>query len=189
MFGCSIKAKSIAFSALVLPILEYVSPVWSPRSKQNTNLLESILHRGARWVCNSHYDPLYHQWTPSSVSCCETLRWKSLSFRRDVSALITAHDIIHDHSCIPQSSLPDHIQNINLFSAVNHQLIVIVIPSLLEFHSCGINCTPQSPISLPNPCLRKIFTHCHGHHSSCNSLLVSVFCNLMFVVTLLCCNV
>ena len=37
MFGCSIKAKFIAFSALVLPILEYASPVWSPHSKQNTN--------------------------------------------------------------------------------------------------------------------------------------------------------
>ena len=44
IFGCSIKAKSIAFSALILPILEYASPVWSLHSKQNINLLESILH-------------------------------------------------------------------------------------------------------------------------------------------------
>ena len=52
MFGYSIKAKSIAFSVLVLLILEYVSPVWSLHSKQNNNLLESILHRGAHWVCS-----------------------------------------------------------------------------------------------------------------------------------------
>ena len=164
MFGCSIKAKFIAFSALVLPILEYASPVWSPHSKQNTNLLESILHRGAHWVRNSHYDPLYHQWTPSSVSCCETLRWKSLSFRRDVSALITAHDIIHDHSCIPQSSLP--------LTARSHSK-----HKFLQCHQSSINCYRHSFfIRIPfmwnklHPTITnitskslKIFTHYHGH--------------------------
>ena len=95
MFGCSNKAKSIAFTALILPIFEYASPIWSPHTKQNINLLESILHRGARWTCNSRYDPISHQWAPSSASCCDTLHWKSLSFRRDVSSLLIAHDIIH----------------------------------------------------------------------------------------------
>ena len=47
MFGCSNKAKSIAFSTLMLPIFEYPSSVWSTHSKQNINLLESILHCGA----------------------------------------------------------------------------------------------------------------------------------------------
>ena len=74
------------------------SPVWSPHSKQNINLLESI-HRGACWACNSCYDPISHLWTPSSASCCETLHWKSLSFCHDVSSLVIAHDIIHDRSC------------------------------------------------------------------------------------------
>ena len=186
MFGCSIKAKSIAFSASVLPILEYASPVWSPHSKQNINLLESILHFGAHWVCNSHYDPLYHQWTPFSTSCCETLCWKSLSFRRDVSALVTAHDIIHDRLCIPQNSLPLTARLHSKHKSLQcHQLSINCYRHSL--YSRGINYTSQSPISLPNPCLRKVFTHCN--RSSCNSWLISVFCNLMFVVTLLCCNV
>ena len=33
MFGCSNGAKSRAFCALVLPLLEYASPVWCPYSK------------------------------------------------------------------------------------------------------------------------------------------------------------
>ena len=182
IFDCSIKAKSIAFSALVLPILEYASPVWSTHSKQNTKLLESILHRGAGCVCNSHYDRLYHHWTPSFASCCKTLRWKSLSFRRNVSALVTAHDITHDRSFIPQNSLP--------LIARSHSK-----HKSLQCHLSSSNCYRHSffiriPFMRPtitniisNPCLRKVFTHCH--RLSCNSWLVSVF---MFVVTLLCCN-
>ena len=131
MFGCSNKAKSIAFSALVLPVLEYASPVWSPHSKQNINLLESLLHRGACWICNSCYDSSRHQWIPSSASCCETLHWKSLSFRRDVSTLVTAHDIIHDHSCLPQDTLPATIR-----SHSNHQS--------LQCHHSSINCNRYS---------------------------------------------
>ena len=167
MFGCSIKAKSIAFSALVLPILEYASPVWSPHSKQNINLLESILHRGACWVCDSHYDPLYHQWTPSSASCSEPYAGNPCLFivmYLHWSQPMTSFIIVHAFLRILCLVLPDHIQNINLSSAIN-QLIVIIISSLLEFHLCRINCTPQSTISLPNPCLRKVFTHYCG--SSC----------------------
>ena len=106
MFGCSNKAKSIAFSALIVPICKYTSSVWSPHSKQNINLLKSILHSGTRCVCNSHYDPIHHQWTPSSASCCETLHWQSLSFCHNVPSLVIAHDIIHYRSCIPQHFLP-----------------------------------------------------------------------------------
>ena len=127
MFGCSNKAKSIGFSALVLPIFEYASPVWSPHGKQNINLLESLLHRGAHWIYNSRLDSSRHQWTPSSASCCETLHWKSLSFHCDISALVTAHDIIHDCSCIPQNSLPLIIR-----SQSDHQS--------LQCHHSSINC-------------------------------------------------
>ena len=68
-----------------------------------------------------------------------------------LSQPMTSFMIVHGFLRIRYLLLSDHIQNINLSSAINHQLIVIVIPSLLEFDSCGINCTPQSPISLPKP--------------------------------------
>ena len=103
MFGCSNGAKSRAFCALVLPLLEYASPVWCPYSKQN---MESVLHRGAHWVCNSRHDPLTHRWTPSASSCCTSLHWLALSVHRDVSSLIMAHDIIQGRSCLPQHLLP-----------------------------------------------------------------------------------
>ena len=112
MFGCSNKAKSIVLSALIQPIFEHAFSVWSPHSKQNINLLESILrHRGARWACNSCYDLIHHQCIPSSASCCKTLHWQSLSFHCDVSSLVIAHDIIHDRSCIPQHFLPITIRS------------------------------------------------------------------------------
>ena len=56
IFGCSNKAKSIAFSFLVPLILDYASPVlWSSHSKQKINLLESLLYHGPYWVCNTFY--------------------------------------------------------------------------------------------------------------------------------------
>ena len=129
MFGCSNKAKSIAFSALILPIFEYASLVWSSHSKQSINLLESTLHHGARWACNSHYDPIHHQWTPSSANCCKTLHRQPLSFRCNVSSLVIAHDIIHDRSCIFCQLLSGHIHNIDLSCVISLPLILIVIPS------------------------------------------------------------
>ena len=96
-----------------------------------------------------------------------------------LSQPMTSFMIVHAFLRILCLLLSDHIQNINLSRAINYQLIVIVISSLLEFHSCGINCTPQLPISFP---FKKVFVHCY--HSSCNTWLVSVFCSLIFVVIL-----
>ena len=133
MFGCSNRAKSRAFCALVLPLLEYASPVWCPYSKQNINLLESVLHRGDRWVYNSRYDPLNHYWTPSASSCCTSLHWLPLSVRCDTSSLVMAHDIIHGGSCILQHFLPFSSRS-RLHHLQCHQLS---INSFLESLSCG----------------------------------------------------
>ena len=54
MLGHSKQAKSIAFCALILPILKYASPVWSPYIKQNVRniiLLESPFCYGAHCTC------------------------------------------------------------------------------------------------------------------------------------------
>ena len=66
------KAKFIAFSSLILPIFEHAFSVWC----------------GVRWACNSHYDPIHHQWTPSSASCCKPLHWQSLSFCCNVTSFM-----------------------------------------------------------------------------------------------------
>ena len=105
MFGCTTAAKSQAFQSLVLPILTYASPVWSPYTNQNIDLLESVLHWGARWAGGSHFDTTQYLWPPSATESCKRLKWYSLATQRDITCLLLAYDIIHNNSCIPQCKL------------------------------------------------------------------------------------
>ena len=107
MFGCSTTAKSWAFQSLVLPMLVHTSPVWSPYTKQNIDLLESVLHRGAWWACGSCFDSSTYHWSPSVSECCDRLKWHSLATHghRDITCLLLTHDIIHNDSCPLQHKL------------------------------------------------------------------------------------
>ena len=93
------------FQSLVLTILVYASPVWPPYTKCNIDLLESVLHRGARWVCSSNFNPSTYHWSPSANECCDKLKWHSLATHRDIACLLLAHDIIHNDSCPLQHKL------------------------------------------------------------------------------------
>ena len=133
MFGCSNKAKSTAFSALILPIPECASPVWSPHSMQNTNLLESLLYHGACWACMIHY-------TISGFHLLQvlwTLHWPSLYIHCDMS-FISYHASIVDPVFLSIFCLllSGHFHNINLSSVISYHYSFCV-----RHLSCGISRT------------------------------------------------
>ena len=68
MYGCTEKAKTLAYLALVSPRLEYCNVVWILHTSKNIDLLESVQCRAAQWI-KSSFDPLTLQWTKSSSEC------------------------------------------------------------------------------------------------------------------------
>ena len=70
MYGCTVKAKSLAYKALVRPCLEHGCTVWSPYTSKDISMLESVQRRAARWI-KSKYDPNLYKWTKSSDVCLE----------------------------------------------------------------------------------------------------------------------
>ena len=47
---CCRKVKQMAHNAYISPTVEYASPVWDPHTKRNTNKIEMVQRRCARYV-------------------------------------------------------------------------------------------------------------------------------------------
>jgi hypothetical protein len=54
LYGCNPDVKKRAFTALVLPHLEYTSAVWDPYHKQDIQALEKVQRKGARFVTETY---------------------------------------------------------------------------------------------------------------------------------------
>ena len=53
MYGCTDRAKALAYLALVRPCLEYCNVVWTLHTSKNIDLIESVQCRAARWIKSS----------------------------------------------------------------------------------------------------------------------------------------
>ena len=70
------SVKELAYKTLVRPQVEYASTICSPHTKQNTQKIEMVQKRAARWVKNNYS-------TYDSVSLLlDNLGWRSLENRR-----------------------------------------------------------------------------------------------------------
>lgn len=84
--GPMVMAK--LYTALVLPILEYCSPIWSPRSTSTQDILERIQRKSAYGVY-ARSSPIPGL-QPRDISTSQLLRtsgWTSLATRRDMATL------------------------------------------------------------------------------------------------------
>ena len=87
--------RSTAYKALVRPVLEYSSTVWSPHAKTGIDKLERVQRRAARWVSN---DYLYQS---SVTTMLNSLKWRPLQGRRDDARLVLFYKIVHGLVAIP----------------------------------------------------------------------------------------
>ena len=73
---CCRKVKQMAYTTYIRPIVEYASPVWDPHTKRNTNKIEMVQRRCARYV-TGNFDR-----TSSMTSLLNCLGWPTLEERR-----------------------------------------------------------------------------------------------------------
>ena len=84
------KIKETAYKTFVRPILEYASSIWDPHTEQNTNKLEAVQRRAARFVMRRYHN------TSSPTTMLEELKWPSLQDRRRTARLSMLYKIRND---------------------------------------------------------------------------------------------
>ena len=98
MFGCSCVAKCAAYKAVVCPTLEYAAVVWSPHTKGDIKLLESLQNRAAGWICGVH-GPIHGLY----LQVIAALSLISLPLNQDVSTFLFLSSIIFITNVHPSS--------------------------------------------------------------------------------------
>ncbi len=85
----STQLKTVAYNALVRPLLEYAPTVWDPYTKQGISQVEKVQRRGARYVLNRHRN------RSSPTEMLQELGWTSLEDRRRHQRLVMLYKINH----------------------------------------------------------------------------------------------
>ena len=117
--------RQTATQTLVRPQLEYASPVWSPHTDTNVNLIETVQRRAARWVTHD-----YSSYS-SVTQMINTLGWRSLEQRRADSRLLMFYKIVHGLVEIP---LPTYIQRQTRMTRTTHSYHFIQIQTSSNYY-------------------------------------------------------
>ena len=89
------ELKQKAYNAIVRPTMEYASSVWDPHTKQQSDSLEKVQRRAARWVTGRFHN------TSSVTDMLNGLGWRDLAQRRVDSRLCLMYKIVHGLVDIP----------------------------------------------------------------------------------------
>jgi len=89
------KVKQTANKTLVMPQVEYSSPVWSPYTKQNINKIEIVQIRAIRWL---HYS---YSTYDSDSDMQQSLGIRSLENRWTDTKIVLFYKIFHSLVAVP----------------------------------------------------------------------------------------
>ena len=81
LWACPTRVKSLAYTSLVRPNLEYAATVWDPYTKKDKDKLERVQNQAARF-CTNNYER-----GASVTEMKRNLQWASLDDRRKMSRL------------------------------------------------------------------------------------------------------
>ena len=95
------KTKETAYKALVRPLLEYAATVWDPYTASETQAIEKVQRRAARWVSSRHRQ------TSSVNTMLDALNWPTLQERRRRARLEMFYKFHYGLVSINSSYLPE----------------------------------------------------------------------------------
>ena len=93
----------LSYKQFILPVLEYAVAVWDPYHLKDTNKMEMVQHRAARFVLNR---PWRRNVQYRISEMLESLKWPTLEQRRKCAWLILLYKIVHNFVEIPAEYSP-----------------------------------------------------------------------------------
>ena len=110
---CASNTKSLAYTSLVWPTLEYASSAWDPFLNKNILTIEMIKRQAACWV-KSDYN-----WNSSVTAMLYDLQWSTLSHHQEVSRLKIFYNAIYNNSAL---TIPDCFKTTTYATRHQHPL-------------------------------------------------------------------
>ena len=129
---------------LVRPSMEYACTVWDPHTQSETNKIEKVQRRAARWVLSRHRN------TSSVSDMLETLKWPTLEDRRKRARLVMLYKVLdksvalsfgEDLKPAPQrprrgaSKLPNDRQLVRHFTKSDYRAMAFLPRTIRDWNS------------------------------------------------------
>ena len=95
IYHCRPEVKSLAYTSLIRPHLEYASAAWDPYTTRDSHQLDKVQRRAARFAKRDY------RHTTSASKLISELGWQSLADRRKNSRLCLFYKGLHGLAAIP----------------------------------------------------------------------------------------
>ncbi|KAK3098073.1 hypothetical protein FSP39_015909 [Pinctada imbricata] len=123
---CPSKIKEQCYRTMVRPVMEYACVVWDPITQKDTNKIEMVQRRAARFVYGDY------RTTSSVTSMLRSLQWDTLQHRRQDLKVTMLYRVINGLVAIP--SEPYLIPRSASTTTRGHNLRFMVPYSRVQFH-------------------------------------------------------
>jgi len=121
IYCCLPDVKTLAYTSLIRPHLEFATAAWDPYTACDINQLDKVQHHAARFVKNDY------RRTTSMSGVVRDLGWQSLENRRKNARLALFYKGLHGLSAIPCDSLRRPVRNSPLTPTHSLYFLLILI--------------------------------------------------------------